>query len=107
MGASSQCSVSKLGPQESVAAVSAGNSGSGRLWVWAGWTWMDWPQIYDPLTIRPRAGDPLRCDLADEKTVTRAAHIFLACRSILYGCGFIADAALDHMLMDFALNTNE
>lgn len=43
------------------------------------------PSILSLLPIRPRAGDPLGCDLADEKTVTRTPHIFLPCRGILYG----------------------
>lgn len=35
--------------------------------------------------VRTRTGDALRCDLADEQTVTGTAHILLPSWSILYG----------------------
>lgn len=35
--------------------------------------------------VRTRTGDALRCDLADEQTVTGTTHILLPSWSILYG----------------------
>lgn len=75
---SGQCPVCKLCPQESVGAVSAGDPRSAGLRFWTRWTWMDRTQVYYPLTVGARAGDPLGGDFADEQTVTGTAHVLLS-----------------------------
>lgn len=104
MRASGERPVSKLCPQESVAAVSTGDPRSGRLRVRAGRTGVDWTQVYYPLTVWPGAGDPLGGDFADEQTVAGAADIFLPSRSVLYGRSFVTNAALHHVLVDLPLH---
>lgn len=107
MWAPGQRPVCELCPQEGVAAVSAGDAGSGWLGVGARWTRMNRTQIYYPLTVRPRTGDPLRSDFADEQAVAGAADILLPCRGVLNGGGFIANPTLHHVLVDLPLHGDE
>lgn len=61
-------------------------------------------QVNDAFTVRPRTGDLLRRDFADEQTVARTADVFLPHRSVFYGRSLVADAALDHVLVRLALH---
>lgn len=43
----------------------------------------------------------------DEQAVTGTPHIFLPCWGVLDRCSFIADSALDHVLMQLSIQVNE
>lgn len=68
---------------------------------------MDWTKVYYPLTVGPRAGDPLGSDFADEQTVTGTAHVLLSSRSIFNWRGLVTDSTLDHVLVDLSLHRDE
>lgn len=68
---------------------------------------MNWTQVDYPLTVRPRTGDPLGSDFADEQAVAGAADVLLPCWGVLNGCSLIADPTLDHVLVDLALHRDE
>lgn len=61
-------------------------------------------QVDDTFTVRPRTGDPLGRDFADQETVTGTADVLLPNRSVLYRRGLVADAALHHVLVRLALH---
>lgn len=103
---SSQGAIRKLCPQECIGAVSTDDSDADGLMlrfrtVPAN---VDWPQVDDTFTVWSRTGDPLRRDLADQQAVTRTADVLLSDRSVLYRRGFVADAALHHMLVGLPLH---
>lgn len=99
--------VSKLCPQEGVAAMSTGDTGPCRLGVRTGWPRVHGAQVDYPLTVWPGTGDPLGGDFADEQTVAGAAHILLPSRGVLDRRGLVADATLDHVLVDLALHRDQ
>lgn len=68
---------------------------------------MDWTQVYYPLTVGPRAGDPLGGDFADEQTVAGTADVLLSSRGVFNGRGLVADATLDDVLVDLSLHRDE
>lgn len=67
---------------------------------------VNWSQVDDAFTVRPRTGDPLRRDFADQETVTRTADVLLSNGSVFYRRGFVTDAALHHVLVRLALHRN-
>lgn len=68
---------------------------------------MNWTKVYYPLTVGPRAGDPLGGDFADEQTVTGTADVLLSSRGVFNRRGLVADATLDDMLVDLSLHRDE
>lgn len=98
--------VRKLCPQEGVRTMSTEDPDPNRLvlWFWTVSAQVHRSQIDDAFTVGPWAGYPLGRDLADEQTVTGTAHVLLPYRSVLYGSGFVADAALDHMLVSLSFH---
>lgn len=68
---------------------------------------MNWTQVYYPLTVGPRAGDPLGRDFADEQTVTGTADVLLSSRGVFNGRGLVADPTLDDVLVDLPLHGDQ
>lgn len=106
MWTSGQGSVRKFSPQECVGAVPADDPDADGLMLGFGAVPadVDWSQVDDAFTVRPRTGDPLRRDFADQEAVARTADVLLPDGGVLDWRGLIADAALHHVLVRLPLH---
>lgn len=64
-------------------------------------------QVDNASAVWSRTSYPSGCVFTDEQAVAGTPHILLPCRGILNGCSFIADCALDHMLMQLSIQVDE
>lgn len=106
MWTSGQGPVRKLRPQECIGAVSTDDPDADGLMLRLRTVSADvnGSQVDDAFTVRPRTGDPLRRDFANQQTVTWTADVLLPNGGVLYRRSFVADAALHHVLVRLALH---
>lgn len=64
-------------------------------------------QVYYASAVWSRTSYPPGRVFTDEQAVTGTSHVFLPCRGVLDGRGFVADRALDHMLMQLSIQVDE
>lgn len=64
-------------------------------------------QVDDASAVWSRTSYPPGRVFTDEQAVTGTPHIFLPCWGVLDGCSFIADRALDHVLMQLPIQVDE